>query len=134
MFKSLLPKCQVRPTLNFLCRFLHEIPEELLDVREAVDPGFTKMVRYYFHQAVQIAEPVLLDSLRKYPQFSEQRRQSRVRAICDVMGATNSALQIEFPIARNNGDYEIIRGFSAIHCTHRVPCKGGEFDIKNLIK
>ncbi|ORZ29896.1 glutamate dehydrogenase, NAD(P)+ [Catenaria anguillulae PL171] len=41
------------------------------------------------------------------------------------MKATDSVLSVTFPIERENGTHEVIRGYRAQHSRHRAPVKGG---------
>lgn len=41
------------------------------------------------------------------------------------MKATDSVLSVTFPIEREDGSFEIIRGYRAQHSRHRTPVKGG---------
>lgn len=46
--------------------------------------------------------------------------------ILDTMKPCQDVLSVSFPIKRNSGEYELIRGYRAQHSHHRTPCKGGE--------
>lgn len=39
------------------------------------------------------------------------------------MKATDGTLSVSFPIEREDGSFEIIRGYRAQHSRHRMPCK-----------
>ena len=45
----------------------------------------------------------------------------------DIMKPCADVLSVIFPIKRDNGEYEIIKGYRAQHSHHRTPCKGGLF-------
>ncbi|XP_034839299.1 glutamate dehydrogenase, mitochondrial-like [Maniola hyperantus] len=89
------------------------------------DPSFFRMVEYFYHSAVQVAEPSLFDYLQRHAHFSDKKRKQRVAGILKVMGSCNSSLQFEFPLQRKNGDYEIVHCYRSQHSVHRLPCKGG---------
>ncbi|XP_048000071.1 glutamate dehydrogenase, mitochondrial-like [Leguminivora glycinivorella] len=103
----------------------YEIPPDLLEVGQAKDPSFYRMVEYFYHYAVKVVEPALNEYLKKHPQLSEKKRKQRVAGILKVMGSCNSSLQFEFPLQRKNGDYEIVKAYRSQHSVHRLPCKGG---------
>jgi len=45
--------------------------------------------------------------------------------LLEVIKACNSLLRVNFPLHRDNGTTEVIRGYRAQHSHHRLPCKGG---------
>jgi glutamate dehydrogenase (NAD(P)+) len=45
--------------------------------------------------------------------------------LLDVIKACNSMVRVNFPLRRDNGTVETIRGYRAQHSHHRLPCKGG---------
>lgn len=55
----------------------------------------------------------------------EEKRQ-KVKGILSLMQPCDHILEINFPLRRDNGVYEIIHGYRAQHSTHRTPTKGGE--------
>ncbi|CAH3996415.1 unnamed protein product [Pieris brassicae] len=103
----------------------YEIPEKLKGVAQDPNPSFYKMVQYFYHYAVKVCEPSLEEYLKKYTHFSDKKRKQRVAGILKVMGSCNSSLQLEFPLQRKSGDYEIIHAYRSQHSVHRLPCKGG---------
>ena len=53
--------------------------------------------------------------------------------ILDIIKPTNTALAVTFPLRRDNGEYELIKGYRAQHSHHRLPCKGGTKKILLLL-
>ncbi|PZC79201.1 glutamate dehydrogenase, mitochondrial [Helicoverpa armigera] len=103
----------------------YEIPKHLQDVACEPNPSFFRMVEYFYHNAVKVCEPSLVDYLSKHTHMSEKKRKQRVAGILKVMGSCNSCLQMEFPLQRKNGNYEIVHAYRCQHSVHRLPCKGG---------
>jgi glutamate dehydrogenase (NAD(P)+) len=56
--------------------------------------------------------------------ISEKRE--KVKGILRLMQPCDHILEINFPLRRDSGVYEIITGYRAQHSTHRTPTKGGE--------
>ncbi|KAF9412587.1 hypothetical protein HW555_008950 [Spodoptera exigua] len=103
----------------------YDIPERLQEVACEPNPSFFRMVEYFYHNAVRVCEPALYEYLTKHTHLSERKRKQRVAGILKVMGSCNSCLQMEFPLQRKNGDYEIVQAYRVQHSVHRLPCKGG---------
>jgi len=96
---------------------------------EAADaePEFLEMVSIYAQNAHQITLKKLLSEKPapgKKPEDQEIRRKS-ITGILDTIKPTNAALAVTFPLKRENGEYEMIKGYRAQHSHHRLPCKGG---------
>lgn len=103
----------------------YEIPAHLAEIAKHPNPSFYRMVEYFYHSAVKVAEPSLIEYLKKYTYMSDKKRSIRVAGILKVMGSCNSVIQFEFPLQRKNGTYEIVRAYRSQHSVHRLPCKGG---------
>ncbi|KAF9791682.1 hypothetical protein SFRURICE_020081, partial [Spodoptera frugiperda] len=103
----------------------YDIPKHLVEVGCEPNPDFFRMVEFFYHNAVRVCEPSLVKYLARHTHLSEKKRQQRVSGILKVMGSCNSCLQMEFPLQRKNGNYEIIQAYRVQHSVHRLPCKGG---------
>lgn len=100
----------------------HQIPERLRSVPSAKDPRFFDMVEYFFHRGCQVAEDKLVEVSRGK---SLEERKKNVKGILMLMQGCDHIIEISFPLRRESGDYEMITGYRAQHCTHRTPTKGG---------
>ena len=108
----------------------HEIPENIKKVL-TTDPNLADMVKYYYHLAAQKMEPTLIKELeKKYPKMKEKRRMARVEAILNLIGIVQTCIEVNFPIIRDDGTYEILTGYRAHHLKHRLPVKGGMYSTK----
>lgn len=105
----------------------HQIPDRLKDMTTHPNPRFFDMVEYFFHRACMIVEDKLVDDLkfRKGQRLTLEQRKAKVKGILTVMEQCDHILEIAFPIKRDNGEYEMIKGYRAQHSMHRTPCKGG---------
>ncbi|XP_025096319.1 glutamate dehydrogenase, mitochondrial-like isoform X1 [Pomacea canaliculata] len=87
------------------------------------EPSFFEMVGMFFDRAASIIENRLVDQLKGKLSLDEKRQ--RVRGILRIIKPCNHAIAVNFPIKRDNGEYEVIEAYRAQHSQHRTPCKGG---------
>lgn len=105
-------------------RSVHDIPEKLKDIPTAENPRFFDMVEYFFHRACQIAEDKLVEDMKSKQSLEDKKK--KVKGILMGMQPCDHIIEINFPVRRDSGDYEMITGYRAQHSTHRTPCKGGK--------
>jgi glutamate dehydrogenase (NAD(P)+) len=103
----------------------------------ADEPSFYEMVEIYFDKSAGLLEDKLIeDSTQQHALLdraeAKKRRtttlaekQHHIRGILAAMKPCNHVLQVNFPLKRDDGSYEIIQGFRAQHSQHRTPTKGG---------
>ncbi len=68
-------------------------------------PSFFETVNTYFEKAASLCD---------YP-----------RGLLDQIKVPNAVYAVQFPVRRENGDYEVISGWRVEHSHHRLPTKGG---------
>lgn len=126
MFKtsSILLK-KYRSCLSLIPKRYYEIPDDLKKIGKEENPEFSKMVEYYYHNACTLMEDQLIKYLEKYPRLSNEQRSARVNFILKLIGVSNCCLEINFPITKMDGTYELCQGFRSHHTVHRLPVKGG---------
>ena len=81
-------------------------------------------VEYFFHRGCQVVEDSLVENMKERLTIEEKRE--KVKGILKNMESCDHIIEINFPLKRDNGVYEIISGYRAQHNTHRTPTKGGE--------
>ncbi|KAI8420894.1 hypothetical protein MSG28_008074 [Choristoneura fumiferana] len=115
----------VPAAVNVCCRTYasHEIPERLKDIPTSGNPRFFDMVEYFFHRACQVVEDKLVDDMKS--RVSVEEKKKKVAGILKLMQPCDHILEIQFPLRRDSGDYEMILGYRAQHSSHRTPTKGG---------
>ena len=101
-----------------------KIPERLEGIPEAENPAFFNMVEYYYHRACVLAEDRLIKDMAKM-RISEEEKRKKVHGILSIIEPCSHVLEVNFPLLRDDGTYEMIRGYRAQHSHHRTPCKGG---------
>jgi glutamate dehydrogenase (NAD(P)+) len=102
-----------------------EIPERLRHIPEAEDPGFFEMVEYFFHKSCVLIEDRLVDTTMKGIRASREDKMKKAHGILKIIEPCAHVLEVNFPLLRDDGEYEMITGYRAQHSHHRTPCKGG---------
>lgn len=128
MFRSTMGKKSVRNLLlrSVLCQSRHyakNIPTHLRNILSAKDPKFFDMVEYFFRRGSHLSENQLVKSIQGNASVAEKKK--RAKGILMLMQRCDYILEVTFPIRRDSGEFEMITGYRAQHCTHRTPTKGG---------
>jgi len=101
------------------------MPERLEHIPEAADPGFFEMVEYFFHKACILAEDKLIDEDMKMVRSTREEKVKKAHGILKIIEPCAHVLEVNFPLQKDDGSYEMINGYRAQHSHHRSPCKGG---------
>merc|ERR1712109_289556 len=101
-----------------------EIPDRLKGIPDAEDPSFFNCVEYYFHKACILGEGRFME-LMKRMRISEEEKRKKVHGILKIIEPCAHVLEVNIPLQRDDGTYEMITGYRAQHSHHRTPCKGG---------
>lgn len=99
------------------------MPARLQDMATKSKPAFFEMIEYFIYKACSTIEDKLVDEMKDKMSIEEKRK--KVAGILKLIQRCDSVLEIQFPLRRDSGDYEMISGFRTQHSTHRVPTKGG---------
>merc|ERR1712131_270437 len=102
-----------------------QIPERLQGIPDAEDPGFFEMVEYFFHKACILSEDKLIDVDMKNMRATREERALKAQGILKIIEPCAHVLEVNFPLQRDGGSFEMINGYRAQHSHHRSPCKGG---------
>merc|ERR1719213_937876 len=95
------------------------MPERLQHIPDAADPGFFEMVEYFFHKACILAEDM------KMVRASREEKVKKAHGILKIIEPCAHVLEMNFPLQRDDGTFEMINAYRAQHSHHRSPCKGG---------
>eukprot|EP00092_Neocalanus_flemingeri_P035050 GFUD01038138.1.p1 GENE.GFUD01038138.1~~GFUD01038138.1.p1 ORF type:complete len:557 (+),score=119.76 GFUD01038138.1:62-1732(+) len=101
------------------------MPDRLVHIPEAEDPGFFEMVEFFFHKACILSEDKLIDEDMKNVRSTREEKVKKAHGILKIIEPCAHVLEINFPLLRDDGTYEMINGYRAQHSHHRTPCKGG---------
>lgn len=116
---TLIKSSVLRQSRNYASKF----PEHLRDVMSSEDPKFFDMVEYFFQRGLHLSEKELVKTIKGNASTAEKTK--RADGILMLMQRCDYILEVTFPIRRDSGEFEMITGYRAQHCTHRTPTKGG---------
>ena len=95
------------------------MPDRLKHIPEAEDPGFFEMVEYFFHKSCILAEDKLIDVDMKNMRASREEKMAKAHGILKIIEPCAHVLEVNFPLQRDDGSYEMINGYRAQHSHHR---------------
>ena len=72
-----------------------------------------------------VVEDNLIDENMKSMRISREQKIQKCHGILRLMEPCSHVLEVNFPLLRDDGSYEMITGYRAQHSHHRSPCKGG---------
>lgn len=101
----------------------YTLPQHLQDMAEQDNPKFFDMVEYFFHNACRLTESSLVDTMRS--RISRDAKEQHVRGILQMMQPCHHVLELNFPLKRDDGTFQMITGYRSQHSQHRLPTKGG---------
>ena len=84
------------------------------------DPGFFEMVEYFFHKACVLAEDKLIDVDMKNMKTTREEKALKAQGILKIIEPCAHVLEVNFPLQRDDGSYEMINGYRAQHSHHRL--------------
>lgn len=83
------------------------------------DPGFFESVEYFFHKACVMAEDNLIDENMKMVRAPREEKVKKAHGILKIIEPCAHVLEVNFPLLRDDGNYEMITGYRAQHSHHR---------------
>ena len=102
------------------------------------EPSFYEMVEQFFDKSADLVESNLVESIdknvsaltdmktkQKNREMTIEQKKNKVRGIMTSMKPCNHVLQVQFPLKKDDGSFEMITGYRAQHSQHRTPTKGG---------
>lgn len=99
-------------------------PDDPLD-----NVSFFKMVELFYDRAVEHLQPKLISQMKD--RTSTQDKENKINGILAMIKPCNRVVSMNFPIKRDNGEFEIIEAWRAQHSDHMTPTKGG-MCVKNV--
>lgn len=121
---------------RFLCtaktppKLPYEIPERYQNAFYLANAAFYDSTNWFLHRAYEVVFPKLKTDLAKLEickNASGDEVADKVENIIEVLDQCNSIIDVRFPVKRDDGTYEIVRGFRAQHglSAGYISCLGG---------
>lgn len=107
---------------------LGQMPRDLEDIQEDDNRTFSDMVQFNFHKARVVVEQKLIEKLKQQKStrpLDINERKCKVRNVMAYLEKCDSMLEVNFPTKKDDGTYDIIKGFRAMHKCHKMPVAGG---------
>ncbi|KAK7901564.1 hypothetical protein WMY93_018333 [Mugilogobius chulae] len=118
---ALVPGCSAETLPAAASLLRHRCYSQSVDPED--DPNFFTMVEGFFDRGAALVEDKLIEDLKT--RESPELKKKKVRGILRIIKPCNHVLSLNFPIKRDNGEWEVIEAYRAQHSQHRTPCKGG---------
>ena len=77
------------------------------------------MVEYFFHKGCVLAEDMLIDENMKNVRSSREDKIKKAHGILKIIEPCAHVLEMNFPLQRDDGSYEMINAYRAQHSHHR---------------
>ncbi|KAJ8933397.1 hypothetical protein NQ314_014037 [Rhamnusium bicolor] len=108
----------------------YEIPERYRNSFYLANAAFFDSTNWFLHRAYEVIFPTLkkrLSELEPYTLQSNNKVAEKVEQIVRILDQCNSVIDVRFPFKRDDGSYEVVRGFRAHHglTTGYASCLGG---------
>ena len=78
------------------------------------------MVEYFFHKACILSEDRLIDLDMKNVRATREEKAKKAHGILKIIEPCAHVLEVNFPLLRDDGSYEMINGYRAQHSHHRL--------------
>ena len=82
-------------------------------------------IQFYLLCFSVMVEDKLIDDHMKNSRIPREKKVAKCHGILRLIEPCSHVLEVNFPLQRDNGTYEMITGYRAQHSHHRSPCKGG---------
>ncbi|KAJ8918047.1 hypothetical protein NQ315_011503 [Exocentrus adspersus] len=116
--KPLHPQVRSASTVQIPRKLPYEIPERYRNAFYLANAALFDSTNWFLHRAYEVAFPTIkkkLANLESYKNYSNDEIAEKVEEIITVLDQCNSIIDVRFPVKRDNGSYEMVRGFRAQH-------------------
>lgn len=112
----------------------YEIPERYRNAFYLANASLYDSTNWFVHRAYEVVFQKLKSGLLKLEPYNNQhadRATEKVEEIIKIMDQCNSIIDVRFPIKRDDGSHEIVRGFRAQHglSAGYMSCLGGRLSF-----
>lgn len=121
-------------TTKTIPKLPYEIPERYQNAFYLANAALYDSTNWFLHRAYEVIFPKLKADLAKleiYKNISDNEAVEKVEEVIKILDQCNSILDVRFPVKRDNGSYEMIRGFRAHHglSAGYTACLGGKYKL-----
>ncbi|CAH1128682.1 unnamed protein product [Ceutorhynchus assimilis] len=111
-------------------RLEYDIPERYRNAFYLANASFFDSTNWFLHSAYEVVFPFLKNSYRhnvKPLGISDSKIHAKLENVIESIDQCNSIIDVRFPLRRENGNLEVIRGFRAHYgeSIQNTPCLGG---------
>lgn len=99
-------------------RIPYQIPDKYRNSFYLANSSLFDSINWFLHRAYEVLFPSLIKKLRLIDSnrlLSDNEIAEKIENIVQVLDQCNSVIDVRFPIRRDNGQLEVIRGFRAHH-------------------
>ncbi|KAG5892820.1 hypothetical protein JTB14_033384 [Gonioctena quinquepunctata] len=109
--KVITPKLITSPTLPST-KPPYEIPDRYRNSFYLANAAFFDSTNWFLHRAYEVIFPTLKEDLKKLePRLSDDEAAEKVEGMVNVLDQCNSVIDVRFPMRRDDGKFEVVRGF-----------------------
>ncbi|KAL1491454.1 hypothetical protein ABEB36_012052 [Hypothenemus hampei] len=116
--------------LKHFARIEYEIPERYRNSFYLANAALFDSTNWFLHKAYEATFPYLKNTFRhhrKQQMASDMKIHEKLENLIDSLDQCNSIIDVRFPVQKENGKLEIVRGFRAHYgeTVRKSPCLGG---------
>ena len=107
----------------------YRIPEKYRNTPFLANAPLFDYTHWFIHRAHEYCFGDLVDYLKRTEAgIGHDAAQEKIQNIIENLEPCNSLLEVNFPIKKDDGHNEIVKGFRAMHCLnlYETPCLGGK--------
>lgn len=110
----------------------YEIPEKYQNSFYLANASVFDNINWFLHRSYEILFPTLRATLQNSPdaKLTVDESIDKLNGIIRILDQCNTLIDLRFPVKRDNGSYEVVRGYKGQYgmSTGQLPCFGGKLN------